>query len=199
MRCSLHHERGQVAPLLALLTVAVGLACLGLGRFGASAVELAQARTAADAAALAGAAGGESEARRLAQANGADLSSFEAAGGDVRAEATTASGATARARARREGGPLRPGPRALSPVLRTALTRAEELLGTPIPTTSGAVPGEAPGSAMHDHGLAVDVAAAAAPGLAAVADQVGLCQPYPRTHPVHFEACGARLPSAAPG
>ncbi|MBW3557061.1 MAG: hypothetical protein KY454_09040 [Actinobacteria bacterium] len=106
MGCSRRDERGQVAPLLALLALVAGLACLGLGRFGAAVVEMAHARTAADAAALAGAAAGEAEARRLAQANGADLTSFEAAGTDVRAEVTTASGASARARARREVGRL---------------------------------------------------------------------------------------------
>ena len=83
----MHHrdERGQVAPLLALFAVAVGLACLGLGRFAGGAVDAASARTAADAAALAGASGGgEAAARSLATANGARLVSYESAGGDVR-------------------------------------------------------------------------------------------------------------------
>ena len=78
-------ERGQVAPLLALFAVAVGLACLGLGRFAGGAVDAARARTAADAAALAGVSGGgEAAARSLATANGGRLESFESAGGDVR-------------------------------------------------------------------------------------------------------------------
>ena len=66
-------ERGSVAPLLAVLVVAAGAAALGLGRIGGAAVARAQARTAADAAALAGAADGEQAARAIATANGARL------------------------------------------------------------------------------------------------------------------------------
>ena len=84
MSRSVRSERGQVAPLVALLAVAIGLACLGLGRFAAGAVDAASARTAADAAALAGATGGEAAARSLAAANGGTLESYEAAGTDVR-------------------------------------------------------------------------------------------------------------------
>lgn len=198
MECSRLGERGQVAPLVALLMVAIGLACLGLGRFGGAAVDLAQARTAADAAALAGAAAGEPAARQLAEANGATLSAFEAAGTDVRAEATTASGARSRARARREPGPLRgqTTPTTVpAPSLRAALERAEKLLGTPIPVVA---PGP-PWLAAHERGEAVDVPVALAARLAEVATQVGLCQPYPRTHPVHFEPCPERLASGTPG
>jgi hypothetical protein len=43
----------------------------------------AQARTAADAAALAGAADGEAAARAVAEANGAELVSWRASGHDV--------------------------------------------------------------------------------------------------------------------
>lgn len=198
MDCSRHAERGQVAPLVAVFMLGVGLACLGLGRLGGAAVEAARARTAADAAALAGAAGGEPAARQLAEANGATLSHFEAAGTDVRAEATTASGATVRARARRGSGTtLRTaGPRAaLAPSLRAALARAEQLLGFPIPV----IPPAAPWLDLHEGGLAVDVSPAVAARLAGVAGEVGLCRPYPRTHPVHFEACGGGLPAGPPG
>lgn len=185
----LGHERGQVAPLLALLTVVVGLACLGLGRFGGWAVELAQARTAADAAALAGAAAGESAARRLAEANGARLTRFESAGTDVRVEATRASGASYHARARRDS----PEPAArstLAPALRATLVRAEELLGTPIIATV---------TSIHDRGRGVEVGAAVAEQLAPVAAGVGLCQPHPDSRPAHFELCARRLPAAASG
>ena len=93
-------ERGQVAPLLALVAVAAGLACLGLGRFAAGAVDHATARTAADAAALAGTAtGDEAVAARVAARNGARLESYEAAGGDTRVRVRL-DGITASARAR---------------------------------------------------------------------------------------------------
>ena len=197
MECSRPGERGQVAPLVALIMVAIGLACLGLGRFGGAAVDLAQARTAADAAALAGAAAGEPAARQLAEANGATLSAFEAAGTDARAEATTASGARSRARARRAPGPVRgqATPAVPASLLRAALERAEKLLGTPIPVVAP----EPPWLAAHERGQAVDVPVALASRLAEVTSQVGLCQPYPRTHPVHFEPCPERLASGTPG
>jgi hypothetical protein len=63
-------EHGQVAPLVALVVAAVGGLVLGLGRLGAAAVDRAQARTAADAAALAGAADGRDAAEEVAAANG---------------------------------------------------------------------------------------------------------------------------------
>ena len=78
-------ERGQVLPLLALVMVAIGLACLGLGRFARGLVDAAAAQTAADAAALAGVLDGPAAARSLAEANEAELLSFERVGGtDVR-------------------------------------------------------------------------------------------------------------------
>lgn len=142
--------------------------------------------------------GGEPAARQLAEANGATLSRFEAAGSDVRAEATTPSGATVRARARRGSSTTRgmTAPEAaLAPSLRAALARAEKLLGVPIPV----IPPAAPWLDLHERGLAVDVSPAVAARLAAVANEVGLCRPYPRTHPVHFEACGEGLAAGPPG
>ncbi|MEY2469684.1 MAG: hypothetical protein QOF21_2382, partial [Actinomycetota bacterium] len=58
-------ERGQVVPLLAALVVIAGLAMIALGHLGGGSVERAQARRAADAAALAGAAEGRSAAQHL--------------------------------------------------------------------------------------------------------------------------------------
>ena len=69
----MNEERGSTTPLLALLVVAVGGLCLGLGHLGAAANAAARAQTAADAAALAGAADGLDAARRLAKANGAEV------------------------------------------------------------------------------------------------------------------------------
>lgn len=80
-------ERGSILPLVALLIVMVGGLCLGLGRLGGDAVEAAQARTAADAAALAGAAEGEAAAREVAADNGADLLSFTSEGPEVQVRA----------------------------------------------------------------------------------------------------------------
>lgn len=80
-------ERGSVTPLVALVMLAVGGLCLGLGRLGADAVSSARARTAADAAALAGAAEGEDAARSLAEANGATLVEFRSEGAEVQVRA----------------------------------------------------------------------------------------------------------------
>jgi hypothetical protein len=62
-----------LAPLVALLVVAVGGLCLGLGRLAGTANAAAEAQTAADAAALAAAAEGPDAAGQLAAANGARL------------------------------------------------------------------------------------------------------------------------------
>lgn len=99
------HERGSVTPLVALLMLVVGGLVVGLGRLGADAVTAARARTAADAAALAGAADGEAAARTLAEANGAELIAFAAEGAEV--EVRTRVGAfEAEARAARSPAPL---------------------------------------------------------------------------------------------
>ena len=96
-------QRGSVLPLVALLVVAAGGLCVGLGRLGSDAVEAAQARTAADAAALAGAAEGEGLARDVAEDNGAVLVSFVREGLDVEVRARVGD-AVADARATRTGG-----------------------------------------------------------------------------------------------
>lgn len=235
-------ERGQVAPLLALLAVGVGLACLALGRFGADAAREAATQAAADAAALAasaaagGGGAGEVEARDLAGANATEVVAYEEAAGEVRVRVRDRSGNhEAVARARGDGG-LPGSPRAsdadgarsasrtgdgsagattgasavqdggLAPVLRAALDRAGDLLGQPVPITSAyrspatqrrlwldrarnPYPVAPPGASVHARGLAVDVPAAVAERLAANAPQAGLCRPYPKADPVHFEPC----------
>jgi ABC-type molybdate transport system ATPase subunit len=80
---SVTEERGQVVPLVAIVVVLVGVLCLGLARLGGSAGEAARARTAADAAALAGAADGEASARELARANGGRVVRYEVDGDEV--------------------------------------------------------------------------------------------------------------------
>ena len=203
-------QRGSVAPLVALAMVAAGGASLLLGRLGEAGVARAAARAAADAAALAGVAEGEAAAREVAAANGATLIRYEVLGQDARV--TVRQGpAEAVARARRN---LRPtgsgsgtGKGGLAPAMLAALARAEQLLGEPVPVTSGfrstaeqaalfarrnenPFPVAPPGSSMHEKGLAVDVPAGFVPRLLSVAGQVGLCQPYPASDPIHFEVCG---------
>ena len=213
-------DRGQVAPLLALFAVGIGLACLGLGRFAGGAVDAASARTAADAAALAGAAAGEPAARALAVRNGGALESFEAAGRDVRVRVRVGPHVvSARSRSGRDSdgsSSASATETGLAPGLRAALARAGQLLGTAVPVTSGfrsaedqrrlwvgrpanPYPVAPPGTSMHERGLAVDVPAAFADRLAAIGREAGLCRPYPVTDPVHFELCDRRLPAEGHG
>lgn len=71
---------------------------LALARFGGAVNDAARARTAADAAALAGVHGGRAEAADLARANGGVLTRFDAIGHDV-VVAVVVGEATATARA----------------------------------------------------------------------------------------------------
>jgi hypothetical protein len=76
-------DEGQATPLvIALIAIAVAVA-LALGPLTRHAGQRAQARTAADAAALAGAAEGEDAAREVAEANGATLLHWREDGEDV--------------------------------------------------------------------------------------------------------------------
>jgi hypothetical protein len=68
--------------VLAVVTLAV-VVLLALVPLARGAVDRAQARTAADAAALAGALDGEAAARAVAAANGGELVAWRAAGVDV--------------------------------------------------------------------------------------------------------------------
>ena len=207
-------ERGSAVPLIALVVVLIGCVVVGLGRLGAAGAARAAARTAADAAALAGAADGRAAAEALAEANGAELVGYEGIGLDTRVTVRVGP-AEAVGRARRVGGggagsgaPVvggGAGAGGLAPAMRAALTRAEELLGHPVPIVSGyrspetqaalwanraanPYPVAPPGSSMHERGLAVDVPLAVVPRVAAVAAQAGLCHPH-ADDPVHFEVC----------
>ena len=77
------NQRGQVLPLVAVVIVFLAGSALLLGHLAEASTHRAQARTAADAAALAGAAGGEEAARRLATENGARLVAFTRRDGAV--------------------------------------------------------------------------------------------------------------------
>ena len=201
-------ERGQVLPLIALVLVVAGAAMLWLGKIGGAAVSRAQAQTAADMAALAGAVGGRDEAVALATANGARLVAFEQRGDQAWVKVELGR-AVASARARRshdadtDVGPAATG---LAPALQEALAKVGQLLGRPVPVTSGfrsraeqaalyaqrafnPYPVAAPGTSAHERGRAVDVPRSFVPLLRAVAGRVGLCHPHPETDPVHFELC----------
>jgi hypothetical protein len=208
-------QRGSVTPLVALAIVLAGGGALLLGRLGGAGVARAAARTAADAAALAGAAEGEAAARQVASANGAQIVRYEVEGQDTRV-AVRLGPAEATARARRRlrptaatgagGGAGGADPGGLTPAMRGAIARAEQLLGEPVPITSGyrstaqqaalyarraenPYPVAPPGSSMHERGMAIDVPSSFVPRLLSVAGQAGLCQPYPATDPIHFELC----------
>jgi hypothetical protein len=201
-------ERGSVTPLVAVVMVLVGVLCLGLGRLGGDANGRAKAQTAADAAALAGAADGEDEARALAVANGAEVLQIDTQGLEVQVRVRVGDvEAWARATGRAFGGRTGPsGVAGLVPELRAALERAEAFLGSEVPVTSGwrsyaeqerlwrrrgsnPYPVAPPGTSSHERGRAVDVPRAFVARLRAIAGRAGLCQPFPATDPVHFELC----------
>jgi hypothetical protein len=105
--------------LLAVIVLTAGGSALLLGRLGTAAVTSARAQTAADAAALAGAAEGRPAAAEVAAANGGRLIEYRSAGlvttvvvtvGPARARATAQrSRAPTLALAHFDGGPLRSG------------------------------------------------------------------------------------------
>lgn len=211
-------DRGQATPLMAAAIGLVVLLFVGLGPMGEALAHRAQARTAADAAALAGAAEGEGAARAMAEANGAELVGYRADGDEVLVKVAIG-GVTAHGRARRyevpppSGGAVvegraGTGDRAgLDPAMLAALAVADRLLGQPVPVASGyrsraqqqalwerrhsnPYPVARPGRSRHEQGLAVDVPRGSVDDLLAVAATAGLCQPLPDTDPVHFELCG---------
>jgi hypothetical protein len=69
--------RGQATPLWAVVVVLAALLLVPSGLLIRASVERAQARSAADAAALAGALQGEGAARSVARENGARLTAYE--------------------------------------------------------------------------------------------------------------------------
>ena len=83
----MHRQRGgdagQAVPLVLAVVALAVVILLALVPLAQGAAQRAQARTAADAAALAGAAEGEQAARHVATANGAQLIDWRAAGTDV--------------------------------------------------------------------------------------------------------------------
>lgn len=94
-------QDGQVMSLLAGLLVLVGLATFALAHLGAVAADRARAQTAADGAALAGAAEGRRSAEHLLAVNGAKLVAYRVVDSDVVVTAAVR-GARATARAHPE-------------------------------------------------------------------------------------------------
>ncbi|MBV8982579.1 MAG: hypothetical protein JO086_16900 [Acidimicrobiia bacterium] len=169
-------ERGSAVPLLVLVVLAAGGAIVLLGRIGGAAVDRASARTAADAAALAGAAEGRAAASSVATANGGRIESYREVGSETEVRVDVAK-ATAVARAHRDAGGQ--GPDGMAPALRAAWSRLGQLLGQAVPVYS-VVP-----SSSGQAGAAVIVPPEWATRLAAVGRQAGLCQ----VAPVQFEVC----------
>ena len=69
-------DRGQAAPLMVVMLLVLMVAVVATVELGQLVDESARARTAADAAALAGAAAGRGEADAMAAANGGRLLSY---------------------------------------------------------------------------------------------------------------------------
>lgn len=202
---------------MVLAVLAAGAFALQIGKLGGTAGERARAQTAADASALAGAAEGEEAARALAEGNGARLVGYAQQGLDTRVVVELGL-AQATGKAHRDGSRPDPrlGARSgtgggvpgegLAPSMVSALDRAGQLLGERVPITSGyrsrekqqslwdnraanPYPVAAPGSSMHERGLAIDVPLSFVSRLESVASRVGLCHPFPQGDPVHFEVC----------
>ena len=166
-------------------------------------------RVAAEAA-RAGAVDGPQGAWVVATGKGGTVVSFDLDGPDV-VVAVDVLGVVGHGRARSRAADLAAlvaaGRQGLAPGVLAALARADVLLARPVPVVSGfrstarqaelyagrasnPYPVAPPGSSKHEQGLAVDVPLALAPALAGISASTGLCQPYPRTDPVHFELCG---------
>jgi hypothetical protein len=121
-------ERGQVVPLMAGFIVFAGMAIIALAHLGGGAVDRAEAKRAADIAALAGAADGPGAATDYARRNGASLRNYRESGDDTTVEVRYGD-AHATSRARREGGKGAQRPGDPAPALRAALARAAQVLG----------------------------------------------------------------------
>lgn len=204
-------DHGQATPLAAAMAAIAVVALMALAPVGRALTSRAQARTAADAAALAAAAEGPPAARPVAEANGGSLLEVRERDGEVFVHVEV-EGVDAYARARAVAGfdPEAPGAGkrdGLAPAMLAALARADALLGYPVPVASGLrtraeqealwerrhvnrYPVARPGTSDHERGLAIDVPSGAVADVAAVAPAAGLCQPLPRTDPVHFVVCG---------
>lgn len=172
------NERGSTVPLVALLVLAVGGGIVLLGRVGGGAVDRANARTAADAAALAGAAEGRAAADAVAAADRGQIETYREQGMETEVRIRVGR-ATALARARRSTGA---GDDGRAPALRAVMTRLGQLLGQAVPVQSVVA------SSTGQPGMAVIVAPDVATRLTVAGRQAGLCP----AGPLRFEVCSGR-------
>jgi len=208
-------DRGQTTLLSVVIIGVIVITMILLVGVGNRAADLARAQTAADAAALAAAAAPDPVSAMqlgedIAVANGArsatigrvedgdrvqvtvnlDFPAFQGTGLQRSAAAQSQIDATG-----------------LAPAMRSAVARAEQLLGRQLTIVSGRrslaeqqalwdnrannrYPVAFPGTSRHELGEAIDIATADVPALLSVMDQVGICQPLPVTDPIHFVWCG---------
>jgi len=96
------NDRGQAVPALVGVVAVLASFVVALAHFSAALNDAARARTAADAAALAGVQGGPEGAASLAAANGGRVVAFQTEGDDV---IVTVMVGRARATARATDGP----------------------------------------------------------------------------------------------
>lgn len=97
-----HRDRGAMSLMVGVVALAISCAAmLGVAHVGGVLVDANRARTAADAAALAGVLHGRDEAERVAAANGGQVVSWVEHGDTVTVEVVAGS-ASARARATNE-------------------------------------------------------------------------------------------------
>ncbi len=93
-------DRGQAVPFMVLVLLTAMALLFSIARVAPLVDDAARARTAADSAALAGAAEGRDEAERQAGLNGGELVRFERSGSTVTVTVSVgAANATARAQA----------------------------------------------------------------------------------------------------
>jgi hypothetical protein len=206
-------DRGQATPFAAAAVALCAVVLVALVPAARALDDRARARTAADAAALAGAADGESAAREVAESNGAELVDVQVSDGETVVQVRVGEvEAYAKARAIHRpgvdgtgGGGSR---RGLAPAMLAALARADGLLGRPVIVVSGLrthaqqealwerratnpYPVARPGTSDHERGVAIDVPRGEVDDLRRVAGAAGLCQPLPAADPVHFVVCGS--------
>ncbi|MEM8904891.1 MAG: M15 family metallopeptidase [Actinomycetota bacterium] len=209
-----HHrdDRGQALPVVLLLLAGAVLTSMLLVAVGRVVIDRAQARTAADAAALAAAGADPETAAEVARRNGGQWPNVYDQGDGTHRVTLAIGDVVAAATARRidpppiEGTGSRVG---LAPAMLAALARADDLLGQRVPITSGyrsiehqrrlweqrhlnPYPVARPGASRHHTGLAIDVPSSFVPTLLSVARDAGLCRPLPVRDPIHFEVCGGR-------
>ena len=202
-------ERGSALVALALVAVLSAGLVWGVRSLDLDGIFRSRADRVAAEAARSGAVDGPQGAWVVATSRGGTVVSFELDGPDV-VVAVDVLGVVGHGRARSRAADLAAlvasGRQGLAPAVVASLARADVLLGRPVPVVSGLrstarqaelyaqrasnpYPVAPPGSSKHEQGLAVDVPLGLAPALAGIASSTGLCQPYPRTDPVHFELC----------